>query len=173
MFKERKFALFTIVVLLISLLFSGCNAKNTIEDAGKNIKQGTEKVSEDAKDIVSKIKDESMGYSKDELKKELAKKGITLEKQDTTSPYFSVKSEDYKIVGGSLIIYEYNLEDKEKIISDLKTVTENGSVINGTKINWLKAPHIYKKGRVVVIYDGDDEAIKTNLKEILGEPLLG
>jgi hypothetical protein len=161
------------IIMSIFLSFYGCNVRNTIEDISGNVNQGTKKISEDAKDIVSKIKDNSMKYSKEDFKNDLKKKGITTEKMDSTRPYFSVPSEDYKILGGSITIYEYKPEDKDKIISDLKTITENGTVINGTKISWLKAPHLYKKGRIVVIYDGDNESILTNLKDLLGNSLLG
>lgn len=171
MVKKRIFSFLITLIVLIS--FCGCNAKNAIEDASENIKQGSENTKSNSTDLIEKIKDTPMDYSKDEFKKDLDNKGLKAEKLDSTKPFFSVKSEDYKIVGGSLSVYQYETSDKDKIISDMKTISDNGTVINGTKISWSKAPHIYKKGRVVVIYDGDNESTLTSLKEILGEPLIG
>lgn len=171
MTRKRFFSFFIALIVLTN--FYGCNAKNVVEDASENIKQGTESNKSNSIDLVDKVKDTPMNYSKDEFKKDLENKGLKAEKLDTTKPYFSVKSEDYKIVGGSLSVYEYEASEKDKIINDLKTVSDNGTVINGTKISWSKAPHIYNKGRVVVIYDGNNESTLSSLKEILGEPLIG
>jgi hypothetical protein len=173
MIKKGTFSLILAFSLAIMTSLYGCNAKKTIEDASDNIKQGSENTVKNSVDLVEKIKDTSMEYGKEDFKKDLDKKGVKTETSDTTKPYFSVKSEDYKIVGGSLSVYEYDVNGKDKLLKDIGTIAENGTVINGTKISWSKAPHIYKKGRVVVIFDGDDEVTLTSLKDILGEPLIG
>ena len=87
--------------------------------------------------------------------------------------YFSAKNTDYIINDEKFSVYQYNKEDKDKLEADLRSVTDNGVKINGATMNWKTAPHIYKKGRVVVIYDGDNETALTEAKEILGSPILG
>ena len=96
----------------------------------------------------------------------------TKEKYNEILYRLSVENDDYTINGDRLSIYEYDESAKSTLEGDLKSITDNGMMINGNKTSWTKAAHIYKKGRLVVIYDGNNESILTTLKEVLGEPLL-
>ena len=77
------------------------------------------------------------------------------------------------VASSNWIILPISIGDSEKLMNDLKTITNNGATINGKAITWTAAPHVYKKGRIIVIYDGSNETTLTDLKDILGDPILG
>ncbi|MGG7177636.1 hypothetical protein ACQPU1_08595 [Clostridium paraputrificum] len=184
-----------LLVLTLSMTFStilfGCSAKKTLENTGDmveegankvgdSVKEGVDKVGETAKDVgesgsdlISKITDTSMEYSRDDFKVALENKGYKLQKVEGSKSIFSVENDEYSINGDRISIYEYGKDDRAKLEGDIKTITENGTMINGSRMNWTSAPHIYKKGRIVVVYDGNNETTLTALKEILGNSILG
>lgn len=181
MLKNKKLSLALASILTLSITLFGCGekAKDMAKNAGDSVKNGADKAGEAAKkagdagmDLVKKITDPSMDYSKEDFKKDIDKKGYKLQKVEDSKSIFSVSNEDYTINGEKISIYEYEKNQKDKLEGDLNTVTENANTVNGAKMNWTIAPHIYKKGRIVVIYDGKNESVLTSLKEILGNPLL-
>lgn len=187
--KKKLLSLVLALGLATSTAFIGCN-DNTAKNAGEDIKNGAENVGDAAKDGIEdigngikdvgekgsglwdKVKDMSMTYNEDDFEREIENMGYKLIEVEDSKSFLSVENDDYTINGDKISVYEYDESAKGTLEADLKSITDNGMVINGNKVNWTKAPHIYKKGRIVVIYDGNSEAILTALKEILGEPLL-
>ena len=169
--KKKLLTLVLALCLATSTAFIGCS-KDTVENAGDKIKNGTEDVGEAGVGLWDKVTDDSMTYNEDDFKKEIEKKGYKLTEIEDTKSLLSVENDDYTINGDRLSIYEYDESAKSTLEGDLKSITDNGMMINGNKTSWTKAAHIYKKGRLVVIYDGNNESILTTLKDILGEPLL-
>lgn len=159
-----------------SFLF-GCNAKQDVKNTAEDVKDGVEKVGEGVKEgtesLVDKITDNSMTYSKEDFKKDLEKNNITPESVPVEKSFFSIDSDDYTINGQRISIYEYNESDSDKLNNDIGTITDNGLMINGNSVTWKVKPHIYKKGRIVVLYDGDDATTLNTLSSILGNPILG
>ena len=172
---KKRFILFAFLIgIFLSVFLLGCGTKEPVEDISKKIEQGAQKTGEATLDLVSKITDTSMDYNKDNLKKDVEAKGyIAKEVEEKEKPYFLAEHTNYIVNDEKFSVYQYNNEDKDKLEADLKSVTDSGVMINGATVNWKTAPHIYKKGRVVVIYDGDNETVLTEAKEILGSPILG
>jgi len=174
MIKKRVIILISFMEIAFAVLLIGCGSNETGEDIGKRIEDGAKKTNESAFDLGANITDTNMDYDKDALKTEVEAKGyIAKEILEVGNSYFSVENIDYIINDEKFSVYQYNKEDKNKLEEDLNSITDNGMKINNVNINWKKAPHIYKKGRLVVIYDGDNEVALTEAKEILGTPILG
>jgi hypothetical protein len=174
MIKKRLVPLAFVIGITLSVFLLGCGTKETVDDISKKVEEGAEKTGEAAFDLVSNITDTTMDYNNDDLKRDVEAKGyIATEVQEVEKSYFSAKNTNYVINDEKFSVYQYNKEDKDKLEADLRSVTDNGKKINGATVNWKTAPHIYKKGRVVVIYDGDNETALTEVKEILGPPILG
>jgi len=174
MIKKRLVPLAFVIGISLSVFLLGCGTKETVDDISKKVEEGAKKTGEATFDLVSKITDTTMDYNIDDLKRDIEAKGyIAKEVQEVGKSYFSVKNTDYIINDEKFSVYQYNKEDKAKLEDDLRSVTDNGMKINGETVNWKISPHIYKKGRVVVIYDGDNETAITEGKEILGPPILG
>lgn len=148
---------------------AGEDAKNGLENAGDAVKDSAE----DALHLGENLVDKTMTYSKDEFKKALDDMGLKVEEVKDRTDHFSVEGEEYTVNGQKIIVYEYDEGDSQKLQDDLDTVSNTGTVSNGTVTNWNGTAHIYKKGRVVVVYEGDDATTLTNLKDILGDPILG
>ncbi|PRR81348.1 hypothetical protein [Clostridium vincentii] len=174
MFKKKFVPFAFIIGISLSVFLLGCGTNETSEDISKKVEEGVTKTGETASDLVKKITDSTMDYNSDDLKKDVESKGyIPKEVEEGGKSYFSAENNDFIINGETFSVYQYNAEDNTKLEDDLRSVTDNGMKINDTNVNWKTAPHIYKKGRVVVIYDGDNEIALTEAKEILGNPVLG
>jgi len=57
--------------------------------------------------------------------------------------------------------------------ADAKRISPDGSGTATTKISWVDAPHFFLKGRVLVLYLGDDPAVMNILKGVLGPQVAG
>jgi len=174
MINRRVAPLALVMGIFLSAFLLGCGTKGNVEEIGKKVEEGAKKTGEATSDLMSKITDTSMDYNKDDLKRAVEEKGyIAKEVEETEKLYFSAENTNYIINDEKFSVYQYNKEDRVKLEYDIKSITENGMKINGVNMNWNKAPHIYKKGRLVVIYNGDNEIVLTEAKEILGQPILG
>lgn len=187
MIKKKVVAMVLTLSLTMLTLLVGCtkeavedntkkvgdSLKNGAENVGDTVKEGAEGIGEASKNLLDKITDHSMTYNEDDFEKDLESKGYKLTEVEDSKSLFSVKNDDYTLNGDKISIYEYDENDKDKLEGDLKTITDNGMIINGAKVSWTNAPHFYKKGRIIVVYDGNNESILTALKEILNKPLLG
>lgn len=182
MCKNNIIKVLLVLGLGISTVFLGCNS-DSVEDGKKKIENATENLDSDIKDGIDKIgnggdtlwdkvKDLSMKYNEDDFEKAMKEKGYKLLEIDDTKSLLSVDNDDYTLNGDRISVYEYDEAAENTIEGDIKSIADNGTVINGNKTKWNSTPHIYKKGRILVIYDGNNESVLTALKEILGEPIL-
>lgn len=180
-YKKVLFGIIASSLIGTSFLGCGCSqAEKAKEDVSKGVKEGVDKVenaADNVKDatvsLFDSVKDKTMDYSKEELVKDLKDKGLNVEDFENTSEYFSVEKVAYKINNDAIYVYEYSLTDEDKIKNDINSITDNGNIINGSTVKWTSKPHIYKKGRLVAIYDGENEDTLNKLKEVLGTPILG
>lgn len=186
MIRKKIVPLVLAAVMSLSIGLIGCgnndNAttdknNNTTTEDNTNLKDDVNDVAEDVKEgtanLFDKVTDDKMDYTADQLRKELDKAGYKLQKVDENDSLFSVDVHTYKINNEKLYIYEYDESDVESMKNDINSITENGTKINGKDVKWEKASHIYKKGRILVIYDGDNSEVLSTLKDTLGNPILG
>ena len=178
--RSKLLALCMASCIAVSSLLFGCNAKEDAKNAADNVKNGVEDIGEGVKEgtesLVDKITDDSMTYNEDDFKKELQNQGVNIQKVENSKPLFSVDSDDYilsNLNNQKISIYQYEEGDKDKIRNDIASIKDNGTTINGQKVTWNAAPHIYKKGRLLVVYDGEDSGTLDTLRDLLGIPVLG
>lgn len=194
--KKKISCLILALGLSLSLAGCGCGNNNTdntgtnntgsngnvveegVNKAGNAVKNGVEDVKEGAEDLVNntdslvhRMTDTTMEYNKEDLKKALEKDGYKVEETKASKSHFSVDSKDFKVDGETISVYEYDTDDVDTLKKDLGTVTENGAKINGKEVTWNKQAHIYKKGRLIVVYDGNDAKLIKSLNSALGDPL--
>ncbi|WP_294353842.1 hypothetical protein [uncultured Clostridium sp.] len=179
MLKNKLTSLLLAASMAFSISLVGCgetvkeDVKNGAEDVKEGVKDLGDNVADTTENLVDRVKDTTMDYDLSTFKKDLESKGIAISNMDKNDSLFSVDNEDFTINGDRVSVYEYGSGDSEKLMNDLKTITNNGATINGKAITWTAAPHVYKKGRIIVIYDGSNETTLTDLKDILGDPILG
>ncbi len=66
-------------------------------------------------------------------------------------------------------VYEY--ADTTARVADEATIAMNGWSVNATPVEWIAPPHYWSRGRVIVLYLGDDSAAISLLTAALGQPL--
>ena len=79
-------------------------------------------------------------------------------------------------IGGAGIaptrLQSFQYESAQAAAADAATFGPDGSP-TGVHVDWLAPPHLYLKGRVLVIYVGADEAVTGLLTDVLGPQFSG
>lgn len=177
--NKRKLMISVISILSSFYLFSGCTQKemnDAANEIGSTVEDGLDKARtgvEDTMDWFTNINFEDMAYNSSDLKASLESKGKTVEVTPMEKGYFTAPRQNFKVDLGEFHVYEYPSDQKENLISDIRKITDNGMLINGEKITWAKTPNFYKKGRIIVLYDGDNKDMLLLLESILGAPFIG
>lgn len=181
MIKKRLLPLLMAISISYSVLLTGCGCSQNTKNSADEVAQDAKDVKDDVKKgiddtgamLSSKITDTSMDYNMDEFEKDLGKAGIDYSIEDSKESLFTVDEKVLKISDGSEVrLYEYATDASAELNKDLDSVTDEGKYINGKKVEWTTNPRIYKKGRIVAVYDGDDKKTLTTLSDVLGEPIL-
>lgn len=179
---KKKAILAALSLAIIVGSFVSCDTTDkVVEESKKVVEKGTDMT----KDALEKGKemitgDTSTGkvvenyidnkkvsdYNLENFKIDMEKQGykveiITKDKDFFDAPKFEVKINDSKILA-------YDYEELTTLEKDTSGITENGMVISGTKIAWNKTPHYYKKGELLIIYDGDNSDIINSLNDVFG-----
>lgn len=75
-------------------------------------------------------------------------------------------------VGGADVqVYEFHSESDAWAAS--LTVSEDGTEIGTSIIRWIDAPHFYTKGKIIVLYVGQNPEITNLLESLLGTQFAG
>lgn len=107
------------------------------------------------------------------------RKTVTLDISGTISqPFLNPQSgTTVRISGGTLTtpadlqLFEYH--DASAASADAKRISSDGSGTAATKISWVAPPHFFLKGRVMVLYVGNDPAVVSLLRGVLGAQFAG
>lgn len=98
--------------------------------------------------------------------------GVTVEPGEAVEqPFFSVPGQVIELNDQDVQVYVY--ESADALEAEAAQVSEDGSSIGTTMVNWEEAPHFFKSGRVLVLYLGDDLNILSILDSILGRQFAG
>ena len=106
-------------------------------------------------------------------------KSVTVDITGTMSqPFLKAQSGTaVRISGGSLTtaadlqLFEYGSVSAAS--ADAQKISHDGSGTATTKISWVGAPHFFLKGRVMVLYVGNDRAVLSLLQSLLGPQFAG
>lgn len=83
--------------------------------------------------------------------------------------------------GEQIQVYEYvSVSDADKQASHVSpdwtsftSVTSGGVPTGAVQVDWIKPPHLYKAGRIIVIYIGTNESLLHLLVRVLGKQFAG
>ena len=178
--KKKLTCLIISLGLSLSLAGCGCGRNNdgnntvgnVIENGANTVGDTVKDVGEGAANIVDNITDTTMNYNASDFRRDLEKSGAKVEETEASQSHFSIDNKGYTIDGERISVYEYDEDAASTLKNDLSTVTNNGATINNKDVKWNKKAHIYKKGRIVVVYDGDNEKVLKVLNDTLGNSLL-
>ena len=73
--------------------------------------------------------------------------------------------------GRRLLTYEF--EDEAAAQEQVGLVSPDGSGIGNKFVGWRETPHFYTRGRLIVVYLGDDEKMIDALQQALGPQFAG
>lgn len=121
------------------------------------------------------------GLSYDGLKDALRAQGATLQDDGGGSGGDLTGTVHFLVVNGTKInVYEYDTTpDAER---DVPRISPDGSTIisqgpfggqHGSVIDYIKPPHWFHMGRIIVLYVGCDESLGGLLQQVLGSPFAG
>jgi hypothetical protein len=114
----------------------------------------------------------AQGFGAEEFIEALRAQGMDAEKGDPVEQaFFSVIGDSINFDGESVQVFEY--DSAETMESDAVLVDADGSPIGTSMINWVATPHFYKKGRILVLYIGDNAETLKLLESVLGPQFAG
>lgn len=79
----------------------------------------------------------------------------------------------YSITADSEAIQVYQYTNSAAMEADAGKVSSDGYTIGQTKVSWIAPPHLYRAGRIIVVYPGSDATTLQRLTQILGSPFAG
>lgn len=96
-------------------------------------------------------------------------------------PFMSVEAHTLTVNGEQVQAFEYGSASSANrqaaaISSDgstFTTITSSGVSTGATQVDWIKPPHLYKAGRLIVIYIGTAESLLHLLEGVLGKQFAG
>lgn len=109
----------------------------------------------------------------------LRSKNVTVDISGTVSqPFLSRQSgTTVRLSGGAvttpadLQLFEYGSASAAS--ADAKQIRPDGGGTATTQISWVAPPHFFLKGRVMVLYVGNDRAVLSLLQSLLGPQFAG
>ena len=87
------------------------------------------------------------------------------------SSVFSVPIQVVSVGGADVQVFEFQNELDAQAASF--TVSEDGTEIGTSIIRWMDAPHFYTKGKIIVLYVGQNPEITNLLESLLGTQFAG
>jgi hypothetical protein len=120
-------------------------------------------------------------FSYADLKAALRARGASVAESGAASTLtFQGTGHNLTVNGAQVAAYEYGTAlaaqyDASRVSSDGSTFRGGVGPFGGTavSVDWIAPPHHYRRGRVIVTYIGDDNAITTLLTGILGPQFAG
>ncbi len=114
----------------------------------------------------------SMVGDYDTLLSRLSTEGAALERgEEITQPFFSVTAKTAIVNGDDIQVFQYLSE--KTVNEEAEAVSATGSTIGPNMVSWIKPPHFYKSGHIIVIYLGSNADTMNLLEDILGPQFAG
>ncbi len=108
----------------------------------------------------------------EQLAIKLSQAGLETEAAETIDQVFvPVQGMIMKVNGKAVQVYEFAGAAEAQQFS--KSVSKDGTVIGKAIVGWTEPPHFYMSGSVVVIYIGNDAAVKAGLESAMGKQFAG
>lgn len=86
-------------------------------------------------------------------------------------PFLSVEGKMIKIGDQDVQVFQYS--EAAQANAQAALVSPDGGAVGTNKIRWIGSPHFYKKGKLLVLYLGDDAKVLKALDAVLGRQFAG
>ncbi|MGL5087218.1 MAG: hypothetical protein ACRC68_16145 [Clostridium sp.] len=182
---SKKYLSSLICILMILISFGSCSINNNSKDETST---PINKVGEFSKDTLDKAKEIITGdnTTDKEIEKYKDNKKVSefnledlIESLKTTGNDVTIiaKEKDFfdapkfQLMVGDATMNVYDYEELITLRKDISAITENGLIISGSEIEWEYSPHYFTKGEVLVLYDGNLNALINMLESILSKEI--
>lgn len=92
---------------------------------------------------------------------------------EVSQPFFSVKGKIINVTGKDLQVQVFAYVNAAAANSEASEVASDGSSIGKSHPFWNAPPHFYKKGKIIVLYVGDNKTVMKVLETVLGKQFAG
>jgi hypothetical protein len=86
-------------------------------------------------------------------------------------PFFSVPGRFVRVKGEDVQVFEYPDEARARAASN--GVSQDGGTVGGSAVMWAGPPHFFRRGRLIVLYVGEDPSVLSPLQRVLGPQFAG
>ncbi|HWP78529.1 MAG TPA: hypothetical protein VNL34_02625 [Candidatus Nitrosotenuis sp.] len=98
--------------------------------------------------------------------------GATVEPvEELEDSSFSVPTQVISVNGEHVQVFEFESEYEAQAASLI--VSEDGTEIGTSIIRWISEPHFYTKGKIIVLYVGENQQTQDLLESLLGKQFAG
>jgi hypothetical protein len=106
------------------------------------------------------------------LMTQLRGQGVTAERAgEVSQPFFSVKGQGVNVNGKNVQIFVYASSGAAE--AEAKLVSSDGGSVGTNMMSWMAPPHFYRKGELIALYVGREQAIVNALMAVLGPQFAG
>jgi hypothetical protein len=91
------------------------------------------------------------------------------ESGEVDQPFFDVDARMIQVDGQTVEVFEFPDEASRETASG--TIEPNASSIGTMIPEWVDVPHIWARGRIIVLYVGQDQSVIDRLTSVLGQPI--
>jgi hypothetical protein len=98
--------------------------------------------------------------------------GLTVEAAGTVSqPFFSPEGRAFTVAGENVQVFRY--PSVRAAEAEAKKVNAVGASVGTNSAMWVGPPHFYRKGRLIVLYVGENGGVLKALTAVLGPQFAG
>ena len=90
---------------------------------------------------------------------------------EVEQPFLSIEGKMIKIGDEDVQVFQYS--EAAQADAQAALVSPDGSTVGTSKIRWIGSPHFYKRGKLLVLYLGDDAKVIKALDAALGRQFAG
>jgi hypothetical protein len=107
-----------------------------------------------------------------DLMTQLRGEGVKVERAgEVSQPFFSVKGRGINVNGENVQVFIYRSPVAAE--AEAKLVSPDGGSVGTSMMSWIAPPHFYRKGELIALYVGGEQAVMDALVTVLGPQFAG
>ncbi len=92
-------------------------------------------------------------------------------KEEVSQPFFSPAGRLIEVNALDVQAFEYRDESAAK--AEGERVSPDGGIVGTTAMMWVEPPHFFRRGRLIVLFVGEDPGVRGALEKVLGPQFAG
>jgi hypothetical protein len=96
---------------------------------------------------------------------------VLIEGTEVDQPFFSITGQMIRVRGEDVQVFEFS--GAEAADKEAAPISPDGMTVGTSKIHWIGNPHFFKKGKLIVLYVGDNPRVLADLTHAIGPQFAG